>query len=66
MTKKIGPFLIGNKKLGEGATGQVFLAFHEQSDVKVAIKVIQKENIADVEKKRKVCLVRNPLFQINK
>ncbi|EKE38038.1 serine/threonine protein kinase, putative [Entamoeba nuttalli P19] len=52
---KVGPFLIGNKLLGEGATGKVFLSFHEESNVKVAIKIIDKASICSrPEKKRKV------------
>ncbi|ELP88043.1 carbon catabolite-derepressing protein kinase, putative [Entamoeba invadens IP1] len=54
-THKVGPFLIGNKLLGEGATGRVFLSFHEESNVKVAIKIINKTEICkQVDKKRKI------------
>ena len=52
---KVGPFIIGNRKLGEGATGKVYLSFHEQSNVKVAIKIIDKNIITqDPQLKRKV------------
>ncbi|KAL7714746.1 non-specific serine/threonine protein kinase [Entamoeba marina] len=52
---KVGPFLIGNKKLGEGATGKVYLSFHEESNAKVAIKVIDKAAIIkEQDKKRKI------------
>ena len=56
MQNQIGPFIIGNKKLGEGASGKVYVAFHQASSVKVAVKVINKNDIySQPEKKRKVC-----------
>ncbi|KAL7721713.1 non-specific serine/threonine protein kinase [Entamoeba marina] len=52
---KVGPFVIGNKKLGEGATGKVYLSFHEESNAKVAIKVIDKKTVTNrPDKKRKI------------
>lgn len=38
----IGPFILG-KTLGTGSTGKVKLAFHKDTGLKVAIKIISKE-----------------------
>lgn len=43
----LGPFVI-NSKLGQGAFGKVFLATHNQSNEKVAIKIIMKNKIDNV------------------
>ncbi|EKE41806.1 hypothetical protein ENUP19_0303G0005 [Entamoeba nuttalli] len=51
---RVGQFIIG-KKLGEGMCGKVYLAFHEKTGVKVAIKIVDKTKLMrKPEMKRKV------------
>ncbi|KAL7715196.1 non-specific serine/threonine protein kinase [Entamoeba marina] len=51
---RVGQFVIG-KKMGEGVCGKVYLAFHEKSGVKVAIKIVDKTKVMrKPEMKRKI------------
>ncbi|ELP86467.1 BR serine/threonine protein kinase, putative [Entamoeba invadens IP1] len=51
---RVGQFIIG-KKLGEGVCGKCYLAFHETTGVKVAIKIIDKSTVTQhPEMKRKI------------
>ncbi|EDS89195.1 hypothetical protein conserved [Entamoeba histolytica] len=55
---RVGQFIIG-KKLGEGMCGKVYLAFHEKTGVKVAIKIVDKTKLMrKPEMKRKIYELR--------
>src|SRR3989338_2581885 len=40
---RIGPYILRGKVLGNGATGQVQLAFHSGTGTNVAVKIISKQ-----------------------
>jgi 5'-AMP-activated protein kinase catalytic alpha subunit len=42
INEKIGPFRITNKILGEGSTGTVRLAIHDETQMKYAVKIVKK------------------------
>ena len=49
---KIGPFIIDNLLLGSGSFARVFLSHHEESNVKVAMKVFDKTLVYGNQKQR--------------
>ncbi|KAJ6253340.1 non-specific serine/threonine protein kinase [Anaeramoeba flamelloides] len=53
LVDKVGPYILG-KKLGEGKTGKVKLAIDERTSQKVAIKIINKKKLKDLNMDTKI------------